>query len=1047
MGIASRLVTITLLTFIPIASLAYGQQKDDNVEWRIRVISANGLKDTDWIKARGKSDPYVQVYVLDKEEMATGIRFIDDALNLPEIPRFVEIGKSRVIKNTLKPQWNYLIKKNYPVGKKPPVLMFKVWDKDPLKNEFLGIAAIVNPQPGITYNLPLKRRRPPPLLNWPGKLRMPGILTVKISSINPKVKVPNLLRKSPEAAKNLLEQAGFGAVEKTKLVSFPGSKIGRVVSQSPKRGQMVDKGTKVNYYIGKEVTYSMPNVVGKDKRWARRLLRPPFRHISINYKAPPLDAPRAKWLKVAAQTPKPGTKISQRENIELTILRPPADYKIVIPDVTGKNIEEAKNSLNDAKVAGIRIEKKRIADLEQNGKIISQNPKPGEEISWNAGKPVILTIGWYADGSSLHSAKLTEIGQKFEVTFTKKLSKNFRFFKIIEPGYLVITEESTPKDDINPLVTYYSEITKGEFERKGGSVYYPPSAYRVTAGNCVVALDPEWEVETDKTYEFKAHFIKEFDFAEPNDSFEKATIIDKNAELAIGFIGGDDKDYYQFEIERPGYLEVKLNKRPSEDYESRLGSGLTARFDIYDEDKNKVGGRYLPNAQGLMPGKYFLVFEGEEESWDSLPYTIDLTFHQQQDLGEPNDTKELAYNVRTGDSIPVAYDVRDKDYYLIESDEPGYALIQHDSKLPFTVPFYRYDDKGNEEGSMEYLPAAVRIDKSRLICLKPDTYETGYLVDSLPMLNIGFIPATTDKSEPNDTAQDATTIELNKIIEALMLPRWEKDYYRFTGTETGTVFIEVDAPEDMPGELVSNLPIKARVLASDGETIIKDRFSFPLSLNVRPGDDYILELQQEPGLRRFCIQTYRLNIHDGSKEEKGDERHPDERYRTEYNDKKECIDIAKEAYQLYLAKEYKKADKLYRKALDCLPNHPVVWNDFGATSYKLGNIDAADSAFTKAIELDAEYALPWRNLAVISWDNENWQKGLQRASKAAGLRHSDENLRYAAYAYIKAAISKKGKEKLKLLRQAGVYYKKMKDLSGSSKKNLRKIENILKENQ
>lgn len=1026
----------------------YAQAEDNATEWVIKVEGADGLKDTDWLKVRGKSDPYVIVYTFKKEEIATGIHFIDEALNLPEVPRLVEIGKTHVAKNTLKPRWNYKLKRSYQGAKKPSFLVFKIWDKDPLKSKFLGIAAIVDPKPGKVYNLPLKRRRPPPLMNWPGKRRMPGILTVEINSITPKVKVPVLLHKSPEAAKSMLEKAGFKVVAKTKIVSFLNPNIDRVVSQLPKPGKMASKGAKVTYYVGKEVTYSMPNIIGKDTRWARRLLKPPFRGISINYKAPPLDTPREKWLKVARQSPKPGTKISLKENIELTVFRPPADYKIVIPDVIGKELKEAKNSLNDAKVAGMRIEKKRIADMKQNGKIISQQPEPGKEIPWNVDSPVILTIGWYADGSTLYSAKLTKLGEKFEVTFTEKLSQNFRFFEITEPGYLVVTEASVPSsDDVNPLATYYDETTQGEYRQASDRAHHFPAAYRVTQGNWILKLDPEWKVEQDRKYEFTAQLVKEFDSAEPNNSFEKSAMIDPNAELTLGFIGGDDKDYYQFEIKRPGYLEIKLTKKPPEDTQDRLGSSVGISFGIYDEEKKKVGGSYLPNAQGLTAGKYYLAFEGEGDSWDSLPYTVDLTFHQQQDLGEPNDKKELAYNIKTGSSIPVAYDVQDKDYYLVESTEPGYALMQHDSKLPFTVPFYRYDDKGNQEGSMEYLPAAIRIDKTRLICIKPDTYETGYLVDSLPMLNIGFIPATTDKSEPNDTAQDATRIDLNRVVEALMLPRWEKDYYRFTASKTGTVFIEVDTPEDLPGELVAHLPIKGRVLSSDGETVIKDQFSFPLSLDVIPGDDYILELQQEPGLRRFCIQPYRLNIHDGSKEEAGDEKHPDKRYTTKNKDKQKCIDIAKQAYRHYLAKEYKEADKLYRKALDCLPNHPVIWNDFGATNYRLNDINVADSAFTKAIELNAKYALPWRNLAVISWNNENWQKGVERATKAAGLRHSDENLRYAAHAYIKLAVSKTGEERFRLLEQAAVYYRKMKELSESSRNNLAKIEKMLKMRQ
>ncbi|MBD3295877.1 MAG: tetratricopeptide repeat protein [Candidatus Omnitrophica bacterium] len=162
-------------------------------------------------------------------------------------------------------------------------------------------------------------------------------------------------------------------------------------------------------------------------------------------------------------------------------------------------------------------------------------------------------------------------------------------------------------------------------------------------------------------------------------------------------------------------------------------------------------------------------------------------------------------------------------------------------------------------------------------------------------------------------------------------------------------------------------------------------------------------------------------------------------------DNEKYILLARKAYRHYQNREYREADSLYRQALDGMPENHVVWNHLGAVNYKLGELNAAESAYTKALELQPDHAPAWRNLSMISLYNRNWRKAAERASRAAGLEHSTDNLRYAGYTYMMAGKAERGEKRLDMYRQAAVYYRRIEDPSGATRMNLEKLEKKLEE--
>ena len=134
---------------------------------------------------------------------------------------------------------------------------------------------------------------------------------------------------------------------------------------------------------------------------------------------------------------------------------------------------------------------------------------------------------------------------------------------------------------------------------------------------------------------------------------------------------------------------------------------------------------------------------------------------------------------------------------------------------------------------------------------------------------------------------------------------------------------------------------------------------------------------------------------------------------------------------------------MYSQAVKCLPDNEVIWNDYGVSFFRLKQYKKAKEALNKAIVLISKYALAYRNLAVIAWQGKDDPAGRDMAEKAASLDPSDENLRYAAHAYIILSGRQTGEEKKKSLRMAAEYYRRIKNISEASQHNLSIIENSL----
>lgn len=184
-------------------------------------------------------------------------------------------------------------------------------------------------------------------------------------------------------------------------------------------------------------------------------------------------------------------------------------------------------------------------------------------------------------------------------------------------------------------------------------------------------------------------------------------------------------------------------------------------------------------------------------------------------------------------------------------------MLSHDRDLPFDTNFSFYDENDAAQGHTLDLPAAVYIDKTKMVSIKAVT-ESQYVIKDLPGLRIDLIPATEDPYEPNDDVKAAAGIPLNKKVEALLVPRNDVDNYEFTVKRPGKIKIKISQP--------CEIPVKGKILLPDG-TVFKNNVYFPYEMEA-PKGSYILQFSQEGGFNRFCGEKYTLQISESGKHAK-----------------------------------------------------------------------------------------------------------------------------------------------------------------------------------
>jgi eukaryotic-like serine/threonine-protein kinase len=185
------------------------------------------------------------------------------------------------------------------------------------------------------------------------------------------VKVPSVTGLNFEEAKLKLDEAGLEGMQGD-IRYDPSQPIGTVLDQIPPSDQIVKDGRRIYLIIsGGEQLYDVPNLVGRTLREAKFILtQRSLLTQEVEYK-PSVQYPSGIVL---SQLETAGSKVKKGTQIGLIISTGMESGDIKIPDLSGKNIEEAKKLLAQSKLLVGKINYQPTNNVPLNA-VIDQYPK------------------------------------------------------------------------------------------------------------------------------------------------------------------------------------------------------------------------------------------------------------------------------------------------------------------------------------------------------------------------------------------------------------------------------------------------------------------------------------------------------------------------------------------------------------------------------------------------------------------------------------------------------------------------------------------------
>ncbi len=199
---------------------------------------------------------------------------------------------------------------------------------------------------------------------------MPNVAGIKNRGI---VNVPDIVGRSQESGRQALYDIGLRLQVKSREYSDTLDKR-TVISQDPQPGEEVKKGRHVFVIIsqGAEIA-TIPDIWNMTERIGKNTLR---KSGFTNLKAYKAYSERYDKDKVISTIPKRGTVISREIPVEITISKGPRPTHVVVPNVIGEILSEAKQKIEESGLFVGKV-KYRINPTARPGSIISQSVSPG----------------------------------------------------------------------------------------------------------------------------------------------------------------------------------------------------------------------------------------------------------------------------------------------------------------------------------------------------------------------------------------------------------------------------------------------------------------------------------------------------------------------------------------------------------------------------------------------------------------------------------------------------------------------------------------------
>ncbi len=185
------------------------------------------------------------------------------------------------------------------------------------------------------------------------------------------VKVPSVIGMKYEDAVKVLDEADLEGLQGD--VRYDGSKpIGTILDQNPPADQMVKDGRRIYLIVsGGETLYDVPNLVGRTVRESKFMLAQRNLELQEVETRPSMQYPPGI---VISQVELTGTKLKKGSRVSVVVSTGMDAGDLKIPDLVGKNVEEAKKIILQNKFAIGKINFQPSTTVPVNA-VIDQYPK------------------------------------------------------------------------------------------------------------------------------------------------------------------------------------------------------------------------------------------------------------------------------------------------------------------------------------------------------------------------------------------------------------------------------------------------------------------------------------------------------------------------------------------------------------------------------------------------------------------------------------------------------------------------------------------------
>jgi serine/threonine-protein kinase len=192
-------------------------------------------------------------------------------------------------------------------------------------------------------------------------------------------KVPRVIGMNYIVAKQTLDSAGLEIIQGD-LKYDENIPIGQILDQNPPANEVVKYGRRVYVTIcGGEQLVEIPNLRGRSLRDAKFVLEQRGLKLGETVRKNTNEFPEDF---VISQIIQPGSKVKKNSAMDLILSDGPVIGDLKVPNVAGKNLEEAKKIITDSKLKLGKITY-QVNNVLTAGQIIDQYPKPDKSANEN----------------------------------------------------------------------------------------------------------------------------------------------------------------------------------------------------------------------------------------------------------------------------------------------------------------------------------------------------------------------------------------------------------------------------------------------------------------------------------------------------------------------------------------------------------------------------------------------------------------------------------------------------------------------------------------